>query len=85
MKKFDHCLYEVKLPKTDFEGGINLIPSGLNHTSTIVSYNNLFSFEDDIFSYKDWFVMDNSILKTLSKESSYNSKWYDVLMPRVNG
>jgi len=29
--------------------------------------------------------MDNKIMKTLKKESSYKSKWYDILMPRVNG
>ena len=57
-----------------------MIPSGLNNTSAIVAYNNKFSYDKN-----EWFIMDNKILTTLEKESSYKSKWYDILMPRVDG
>ena len=78
VKKFDHCTYHVNLP-SNFEGGLNMIPSGLNHTSAILAYNNEFNYDKD-----KWYIMDNEIMKTLKKESSYKSKWYDILMPRVN-
>ena len=57
-----------------------MIPSGLNNTSAIVAYNNKFGYDKN-----EWFIMDNKILTTLEKESSYKSKWYDILMPRVDG
>jgi len=41
VKKFDHCTYQVNLPE-EFEGGLNMIPSGLKHTSAILAYNNKF-------------------------------------------
>jgi hypothetical protein len=81
VKKWDYCHQEVNLP-VDFIGGINLIPSGLNNTSAIVAYNNQFSYEDP---KDDWFVMDNKVLSTLMDESSYESRWYDINMPRVDG
>jgi len=67
VEKFDHCTYHVNLPE-EFEGGLNMIPSGLNHTSAILAYNNNFNYDPD-----DWYIMDNSVMETLKKESSYKS------------
>ena len=66
----------------DYDGTINLIPTGLDNTSVIVAYNNNFTFKD---SKEDWYIMDNKIMSKLRFESSFKSPVYDIIMPRVNG